>query len=244
MYNCENCNNDHDGSFGSGRFCSSFCANSFSTKNIVGQTKIIYCSSCNEGLEVLKRSRSKNVICAECKEQTKQCKHCGELFKTTEDYTFCSRKCSGTFNFIEGGKKFRSTMSSEDWSIMNKLAYIEGKNYVAGGKTKWYNYGNIRVQGSYELRACFIFDKMKELNLIKDWEYTKDKIPYVDVDGSKRTYFLDFKIFNHDRSFYYVETKGYNTPTDFCKWKSAKDKNLNLVVWYDEELLEFENKYL
>jgi 5-methylcytosine-specific restriction endonuclease McrA len=30
---CENCGIDHDGSFGSGRFCSSKCARSFSTKN-------------------------------------------------------------------------------------------------------------------------------------------------------------------------------------------------------------------
>lgn len=30
---CENCKNDHDGSYGSGRFCSSKCARGFSTKN-------------------------------------------------------------------------------------------------------------------------------------------------------------------------------------------------------------------
>lgn len=30
---CENCNKEHDGSYGSGRFCSSKCARAFSTKN-------------------------------------------------------------------------------------------------------------------------------------------------------------------------------------------------------------------
>ena len=30
---CENCKNKHDGSFGSGRFCSKSCSRSFSTKN-------------------------------------------------------------------------------------------------------------------------------------------------------------------------------------------------------------------
>lgn len=30
---CENCNKDHDGLYGSGRFCSSICARGFSTKN-------------------------------------------------------------------------------------------------------------------------------------------------------------------------------------------------------------------
>ena len=31
--NCENCGNSHDGSYGSGRFCSAKCSRSFSTKN-------------------------------------------------------------------------------------------------------------------------------------------------------------------------------------------------------------------
>lgn len=30
---CENCNKEHNGSYGSGRFCSKECAKSFSTKN-------------------------------------------------------------------------------------------------------------------------------------------------------------------------------------------------------------------
>ena len=30
---CENCQKEHDGSFGSGRFCSSKCSHSFSTLN-------------------------------------------------------------------------------------------------------------------------------------------------------------------------------------------------------------------
>jgi len=30
---CENCNNEHDGSYGSGRFCCCKCAKAFSTKN-------------------------------------------------------------------------------------------------------------------------------------------------------------------------------------------------------------------
>ena len=33
MLKCENCNISHDGSYGSGRFCSSKCARGFSTKN-------------------------------------------------------------------------------------------------------------------------------------------------------------------------------------------------------------------
>ena len=32
MKNCENCKNEHDGSYGSGRFCSIKCSRGFSTK--------------------------------------------------------------------------------------------------------------------------------------------------------------------------------------------------------------------
>jgi len=32
MKKCENCEKEHDGTYGSGRFCSSICARSFSTK--------------------------------------------------------------------------------------------------------------------------------------------------------------------------------------------------------------------
>ena len=46
---CENCGKEHDGFYGSGRFCSSFCARSFSAKNIIKEkTKIIKCEKCEK----------------------------------------------------------------------------------------------------------------------------------------------------------------------------------------------------
>jgi len=33
MNNCEYCNNEHDGSYGSGRFCSEKCSKGYSTKS-------------------------------------------------------------------------------------------------------------------------------------------------------------------------------------------------------------------
>ena len=49
----------------------------------------------------------------------------------------------------------------------------------------------------------------KELRNIKDWEYTNDRVPYIGVDRKQHTYLLDFKVFNNDNTFYYIETKGY-----------------------------------
>ena len=44
---CENCGNEHDGSYGLGRFCSSTCAHSFVGKcKKVGRLKITPINSC------------------------------------------------------------------------------------------------------------------------------------------------------------------------------------------------------
>lgn len=49
---CENCNKVND----IGRFCSTKCARSFSTKNSHGQTKKINCGECSKEIEVGKRT--------------------------------------------------------------------------------------------------------------------------------------------------------------------------------------------
>lgn len=45
---CENCGKEHDGSYGSGRFCSKECARAFSTKNSKGQLKEAKCIDCGK----------------------------------------------------------------------------------------------------------------------------------------------------------------------------------------------------
>lgn len=80
---CENCGKDHDGSYGSGRFCSSKCARSFSSKSDKNKgTKIIRCLNCDKVIEVHKHD-SNNALCAECKRKSykkhhsKTCQICG-----------------------------------------------------------------------------------------------------------------------------------------------------------------------
>lgn len=74
---CENCDNDHDGNYGSGRFCSNKCSRSFSTKN--------------------KRSLiNKKVSKSLTKESYKKiCLFCNNEFETKrKKYKYCSIKCS------------------------------------------------------------------------------------------------------------------------------------------------------
>ena len=75
---CENCEAEHDGSYGSGRFCSTKCARGFSTK---AKRKEI-----NE--KVSKKLKK------ELKTYEKECKVCDSIFLTNkENRTVCSKKC-------------------------------------------------------------------------------------------------------------------------------------------------------
>jgi len=112
---------------------------------------------------------------------------------------------------------------------------------VYGGKTKWFVYKDLKIQGTYELRACKILDSWKEQKKILDWEYTKDRIQYVGLDGKSHSYLLDFKVFRNDGSVYYVETKGYIKDTDLLKWAEVS-KNNDLEVWREAELKQHEIK--
>lgn len=88
-YICEKCNKPHSGNYGSGRFCSSFCARSFSTsKDNLAEKKVIYCSKCNAKIAVNKRASSINFICDSCrnieKERIRQAKKDKFLIKKHE----------------------------------------------------------------------------------------------------------------------------------------------------------------
>lgn len=169
------------------------------------------------------------------------CEHCKKVRVKKAKRRFCSVKCS---ILNRGGW---TNHNKVNWSEVHKKAYKEGKNYVAGGTTKWYTYTTIdnkevRVQGSYELRMCKILDYWKKEKIIIDWEYTNDKIEYLGSDGKKHNYLLDFKIFDHGKSTWYIEVKGFIQKEDNFKWKAAKEQNISLKVFQKSELELLENK--
>lgn len=214
---CENCCREHDGSYGSGRFCSTKCSRGFSTK---AKRKEI-----NE--KVSKTLSYGNVIL--------KCKYCKEKFEisyTLRHRPFCSQSCSTKFTHT-GTKRSKETKKKISESVLQN--YKDGKQ-VYGGTTKWYDYKDIRVQGTYELRTCKILDIWKEYNVIKDWEYTKDRVKYIGEDGKEHTYLLDFKIIANEGFYYYIETKGYKTDKDILKWKAVREKGYKLEVWFEEDI--------
>ena len=76
-YICENCGNEHDGSYGSGRFCSRICATSYSSKfantdekkkqksiTIKSKVKEVECECCHNTFNV--QISSNRVLCDDC----------------------------------------------------------------------------------------------------------------------------------------------------------------------------------
>lgn len=135
--------------------------------------------------------------------------------------------------------KERRDRHSKTMSESLKLQYKNGRN-AKGGYTEYLNYNGVKVQGTYEFRMCKVLDKMKDQGYIIGWEYTKDRFPYVDEDGNSRTYLLDFKVFNNDGTFYYVETKGFIRKNDELKWKAVRDLGFRLDVLFDEDIKKLE----
>lgn len=217
---CENCKQKHNGSYGSGRFCSSKCARGFSTKEKREEIN----AKVGQKLKIIREPR----LC-----------YCGKEFvPKNKNQKCCSVECSARQNIKLASLKLK--IQPPNWSKINKKSYQNGNNVVAGGTTKWYEYNGIKVQGTYELRTCKILDFWKEKNLIKDWEYTKDRFQYQGTDAKQHSYLLDFKVINHDDTFYYIEVKGYEKENDKLKWNAVKSLGYKLEVWFENTIRYYE----
>lgn len=126
MFICEYCGKEHNGKYGSGRFCSSKCAHGFSTK-YAPKTKIAKCKICGSEVEV-KLHASKITICNKCLEKQQaqiikrkrkrtniknkfnKCIICGNIYPLKE-------KCPNKFCHIHNHQHFRT--------LINKFGFDE-----------------------------------------------------------------------------------------------------------------------
>lgn len=82
---CENCGKEHEGTYGSGRFCTSKCARGFSTK---AKRKEIN-KAVSKSLSGKRINRKNSRIL-----EKRICKECNTIFETrNKTQIFCSRKC-------------------------------------------------------------------------------------------------------------------------------------------------------
>ena len=120
---CENCGKEHDGSYGSGRFCSKECAKSYSTKQSQGQLKEAKCIDCGKIIYIGKRASNTKCRCKECNKKHKQikCKICGRIYDP---------KCGGCKNEFchkHSLKQIQNLIKYFDFN-KDKLGTIEVEN--------------------------------------------------------------------------------------------------------------------
>jgi len=213
MKKCESCDNLHDSKYGSGRFCCSVCARSYSTRE--------------------KRNEINTKIKLKLPRKEKICISCGNTFvhENRKPRKTCSSGC------LRRNPGSYYGHDKVDWSEVNKKAYKEGKNFISGGTTKWIQYKDIKVQGTYEYRMCEILDSMVESKSIVSWEYSTVRIPYIGEDNKKHTYIVDFLVNEKDKK-YLIEVKGREISNDVLKWNAAISLGWDLTIWRKSDIFK------
>jgi len=169
MKECENCNETHEGSYGSGRFCGSKCARGFSTKD---KRKDI-----NKKISEANHRRGNGNVTISCECCNKQV----EKPWNRRHQKFCSVSCARK-------KHMNTTESKEFYSELAKKTGIGGnRNKYAHGYYESKFAGRVYLESSYEYRVALELDN----NNIK-WSRPKP-LKY----GDKK-YYPDFYLIEQD----------------------------------------------
>ena len=206
MKNCENCQQEHQGSYGSGRFCSSTCARGFSTKSKRIQINLKVSQKVS-GIDSHTGQKARIA--------TKICPICEKEFTTKWNKRYkiyCTTNCQQKYNRTEEYKKQMSEM------MINRI--IEGKHTNFGKSIKCdfiFNENVIKCDSKLEYSALLFFSQ--NYNVI-NIERCSFYIPYIDYKGNLRNFIPDF-IIKTDTDIYVVECKHNKTGTTLNeKWNN------------------------
>jgi hypothetical protein len=206
---CERCNKEHDCTYGSGRFCSTSCANSRGPRSKEVKEKIskklikkYYCSSCN--VQIYKRTK-------------KYCIKCGDLYKyrilfnklnvLSENLLESNKKAiellyveyfinknskpiimekyniqSNTiYNFLKKNNiTLRNLSEATSLAILNNRSIVPSNNVYQSGYHITWNNKKVYYRSSYELEYCKYLDKNKI-----NYEVESLRIKYFDTQLNK-----------------------------------------------------------
>lgn len=218
MFICEKCGKLHDGSYGSGRFCSRSCANSRThsqeTKRKIGQSAKISFNRWKEQHPGYLRPGLRVEDARPIYKKT--CSICGTIFytKCAEKKT-CSHRCAGFLSV-----KKRKQKGTFKWGGENPNSR----------KSKFGYYDNIRFASTYEL-VYYLYCKDHGIPIKKN----TDSFIY-EYEGSLHRYTPDFKVETPEEE--YVEIKGYYTNLVGIKLKSVVDAGHKICIKYKQDLKE------
>ena len=145
-------------------------------------------------------------------------------------------------NSLKGNSYAKGFKHSE----INKLLWSEqrkgknnpnyGKVTYGTGRVKWFDYsspiaGDVRLQGTYELRFAKILDKLGW-----EWQNTKEYFPYCE----DHSYVPDFKVLLNDKIIYF-DTKGWFSEKEQNKIKQVRENcDINLIIVTKDILQTYE----
>jgi hypothetical protein len=233
---CELCKKEHDCSYGSGRFCSSECARSFSTK--------------------AKRKEINKKVSETLKSNPEffypSCTNCGTTFKRKytkqsfeQENKFCSKSCSSTFintlpQVIEGRYK----------RILNRSFN------QSFGKTCSYSFKGEEIKCDSMLEySClsYLEDTFPSLEGLKRTEFFIDY--YSEKKGKNRKFNPDFQFTNKGKT-YIVECKSKRGLSDdfwfgYVSNSEVKEKALTKyceengfeMIWYTQDIPGESSRY-
>lgn len=254
---CENCGNEHDGSYGSGRFCSLHCRKSFIAKKVKNRSHARHNTSpygtwkCKYCLEVfLTRKSLKDHM---HKFHKHECIHCGQKFDKSCQLGSHVIHCKKNPKYQE----IKNTISSKiSVAFIGKTLSDNHKKKISNSMKKFFNDHPDRVpyllnhssKESYpeqyfrtafqnENFPSFVQDKYVE-GYFLDFAFENSK-QYIEVDGEQ--HYTDQKIVEHDKIRYEILNKTEWKCICRIRWskfqKLTNDQKYQFIVGLKQKLI-------
>lgn len=244
---CENprCGKEHDGSYGSGRFCSAKCKNTYNFLKVSKEKKLKHLNNLHQKL----RAPFGRWRCTDCDyiavSERDLSKHIRENHKDLHGLGWAKGLTKETDSRIKWGTTFsekikngeivpsflgkhHSTKTKEKISKKQSENIENGKKFGTRKDVLFYQYKNLNgedflVRGTWELNVA------KQLNS-KNILWTRNKkIEYQDLNGNKHIYTPDFYLPETDE---YIEVKGLFPEEDKQKMDLVKEQHPEKRIYF------------
>jgi very-short-patch-repair endonuclease len=236
MYSCEKCKKDHDGSYGSGRFCSEKC----SKQRIISEKEKENLSKKLKGKHI---KRIKTIICDKCHNEIRSCnfkKHfitCDgtgpKKFKKIEICPYCN----GNIKNVHGGNHIKWCIKNPNRKfskrIKNKGPYWEGKHHTEESKEKIRKSRIKYLKNNYEKTPWnkkkftygenFLYQLFLDNNIFKKYLIVNEYCEY--------PYFIDFAFVNEKVALEYDGKVHFEFGDKRYNHDIKRDLYLNSMGW-------------